>query len=84
MNEQSSVSRRSSLKSLGAMGAAMILGRAAAASPLPEEPNAEETKPADEATNAVDVAGPSKKGYTWISPCSPHLLNKWAWTSRQP
>lgn len=65
MNEQSSVSRRSSLKSLGAMGAAMILGRAAAASPLPEEPNAEETKPADEATNAVDVASARfKKRYT--------------------
>ena len=65
MNEQCSVSRRSSLKNLGAMGAAMILGRAAAASPLPEEPNAEETKPADEATNAVDVATARlKKGYT--------------------
>jgi hypothetical protein len=51
MSEEHSVSRRASLKSLGAMGAAIVLGGGVAATPRQAEPKA-----SDQGKSVVNVA----------------------------
>jgi hypothetical protein len=55
MSEHHSVSRRASLKTLGAVGAALAFGgRVGAQSPMPPEPAAANAR--KQAANVVDVA----------------------------
>ena len=56
MNHKCRVSRRSSLKSLGAMGAVTLLGGAAEASVPPAEPKPAKSEKGKQAVNAVDLA----------------------------
>jgi hypothetical protein len=56
MNEEGSVSRRATLKNLGAMGAAAVLGGSSAAVPLQAEAGTGASGQGKGAGNVVDVA----------------------------
>ena len=64
MSDEHSVSRRASLKSLGAMGAAIVFC-GAGATPRAAEPNAAEMNQDKQPVNAVDLAaGRFAKGHS--------------------
>lgn len=64
MSEEHAVSRRASLKSLGAVGAALVLGGPAAAAAPQGEPKAASTQD-KQPTSVVDVAsGRFMKGHS--------------------
>lgn len=64
MSEEHSVSRRASLKSLGAMGAAIVCG-GAAATPRQAEPKPARSDQGKQAVNVVDLAlGRFAKGHS--------------------
>jgi len=56
MSEEHSLSRRASLKTLGAVGAAMVIGGAAEASGPPADPKPATSDKDQQAVNAVDLA----------------------------
>jgi hypothetical protein len=65
MSEEHAVSRRASLKSLGTVGAALVLGGPAAAAAPQGEPNAVASTRDKQPTSVVDVAsGRFMKGHS--------------------
>ncbi len=56
MSHEHSVSRRASLKSLGAVGAVVVLGGPAAAAPQGGEPRSAAASQSKPTVNVVDVA----------------------------